>query len=143
MKRLVLLVALIAVAAPSMAANIEGDATDFPIPYLVSMYPGDYYSFYSNPLMLWPFDWDTWIFIAHGDGLFNITVEDCCLMGDTLFGFLRWYYHGLVDWGIATSPETFTLQSFVTPPGNLFIAYIGYMHTSFGYPGYYLYASFE
>ena len=143
MKRLLILIALVAFAAPVMAAEIEGDGTDDIMPYVI-LYPGDYYAGSNSLDMFWPLDRDNWFFVTMGDGILNVTIEDCCTMGDTLFGYLHWYYHGIVDWGYAISPETITLQAITPYMLGLFRVQIGYLHKIGTYPaGYYIDASFD
>jgi len=143
MKRLLVLIALVAIAAPAMAADVEGDGTDDIMPYVI-LFPGDYYTAYSTLDMFWPLDRDDWFIVTMGDGLLTVTMEDCCTMGDTIFAYLQWYYHGFVDGGYATSPETVTLQAITPYLYSLFRVQTGYWHKVGTYPaGYYLDVSFD
>jgi len=143
MKRLLVFIVLIAIAAPAMAADVEGDGTDDIMPYVI-LFPGDYYSASSTLYTFWPLDRDNWFFVTVGDGLLTVTMEDCCTMGDTIYAYLHWYYHGFVDWGYAISPETVTLQANTPYMYSLFRVQTGYWHKIGTYPaGYYIDASFD
>ena len=108
--------------------------------YLTVMYPGDTYS--SSGTLQWSFDYDIWAFILVGDGLLRITVADGGVMGDTMVGFLYHSVFGLRDWGWATSPDSFTVQSASSVVSLQFLLTTYYLCPS-GYPaGYHIEASF-
>ncbi len=143
MKRLVVLIALVAFAAPAMAAGLDGDGTDDLKPYVI-MYPGDYYSNSSYLYSFWPWERDFWFFVTIGEGSFSIEVDAGDYPGDSMFGYLVWYAHGVVDYDWAIYPDTFTLQSNVTWPGSIFRVMTAFLHEVGLYPAYYsIEASFD
>lgn len=136
MKKLVVLFAIFAFAASAVAAGLGGEGTDDIKPYVI-MYPGDYYSAGSYLYSYWPLERDYWYFINIGQGDFSIEVDAGDYAGDTMFGYLVWYAHGVVDWDWASYPDTFTLESYVTPPGNIFTVVTAFLHETGTYPAYY------
>lgn len=143
MKNLLISILILAVAAPLMAADIEGNGTDDIKPYVI-LSPGDHYSAYSDLYSFWPVDRDNWFFVTVGEGLLTVTIEDCCTMGDTVFAYLYWYYLGLVDWEYDTSPGTVNLQALTPYFFSYFHVQTGYLHKIGTYPaGYYIDAYFE
>lgn len=142
MKTLLISLAIVVIAVPAMATNFEVAETDEIIPAVV-LYPGDYYiydSSLSGPCLS---DRDFWPFITVGAGTLTLEVEDCCFMGDSMMGDLRRFLHGIVDYGYATSPDTFTLESWASSL-SFFVLKVCYLHSVGGYSaGYYLHASFE
>ena len=143
MKTLLISLVICAIAVPAMAANVEEAETDEIAQPSLVLYPGDYYSFYSALYGPCLFGRDLWPFLTVGQGTLTVEVEDCCSMGDSLFADLRWFWHGIVDYGYVTSPTTITLESSAYSLG-LFVAKVCYVHSIGGYPaGYYLDVSFE
>ena len=143
MKKLLISLAICVIAVPAMAANVEEAETDEIAQPSLVLYPGDYYSFYSALYGPCLFGRDFWPILTVGQGTLTVEVEDCCSMGDRMFADLRWFWHGLVDYGHVVSPDTITLQSSAYFLG-LFVAKVCYVHSLGGYPaGYYLDVSFD
>lgn len=142
MKKLLVLIAVFAFVIPATTADAEGQGADDILAVEV-LYPGDQESYSGNLYGSWMLDQDFWIFIVVGDGHLSVTVEDCCTLGDTIGGILFRTFHGIVDWGYASSPETVTLQS-SSSSLSLFVVEVFYLQTLMGYPaGYFLDVSFD
>lgn len=136
MKTLLVSLAILVIAAPAMAA------TDELKPYVV-LYPGDYYTYDSSLYGPCLSDRDFWPFITVGQGTLTLEVEDHCFTGNSIAGDLRRFFHGIVDYGYAISPDTFTLESGASSL-SFFILKVCYIHSIVGYSaGYYVHASFE
>ena len=95
MKKLLVLVAIFALSSTAMAANFDGDdASRSGYIGTYTLYPGDTFSYNGVLDDTWPTDWEGYGFIAVGSGVFGATVEDCCILGDTMIILLKDFLAG-------------------------------------------------
>jgi len=143
MKKMLILIVIVAFAAPALAANeVPGLEKYDEIlgPYV--MYPGDMFSSDTSIHGPWPTYYDIWIFLCIGTGTVEVAITDCCIMGDTMIALLLQYGIGFLDWALGTSPASAIVSAPVSTWGIYFIV-TGFYACPGGFgAGYYIDAYF-
>ncbi len=132
MKKLLILVTVIAWGTAVMAADLEVD--DIKSIYgPIVLCPGDVYSGDSELFADMFADFDMWIIFTVGHGLLSVTVEDDEPLGDTMLSLLMSPITGLEDWAWAISPEPIEVSALSHTYG-FYLMMTGYRDCSGGYP---------
>jgi hypothetical protein len=136
-----LLLLTLTVLAPAAVASGGGNSTGLvgEDAHYYEMVPGDYVggtgTLYKLATMA---GWDVF-FVSNagaGGGTFEMEIEDCCIMGDTMFAIA--IGAGGVQRDFGTSPGALTLGPVNVPPGGWKLVLVGYLQCPGGFPaGYY------
>jgi len=134
------LTALVGVGASGAGGNAAGSASAKE-PFVYQMSPGDYADGSNDLPGLWQQGYRDVILVINmgpGTGTWNMTIEDCCLMGDTMLAIK--IGAGGLEWGVATSPDTINLGPVSMPAQSWALVITGYVRCPGGFPaGYYWY----
>ena len=141
MKKLLILITVIAFGTPALAAEFEvGASRDTYLPTF--LFPGDVAYAFGELDDTFPGDYDIFYFIPVGTGRLSITVEDLDTMGDAIMGFLLNYMTGSMSFAYAVSPMTVPMRGMVSDWG-IYGAIVSYMNIQGTFPvEYYIEAEF-
>ena len=127
MKKYFVMIAVLAIAVPAMAADFEGGATRAVQPLQI-LSPGGAFNTFSLSPGCWPPDIDTWPILCLGGGTLNVSISDFYVPGNVIFAAIYEVLSG--SWSLPNgclTPCTFTLTESVTGTGAFFLVFVGYL----------------
>jgi len=134
MKKLLVVVAILALASTAMAGNYLVDTGKSGYIGTTTLNPGG--TFVHNGVLYadaWE-DWEAYGFICVGSGTFTASLEDCCIMGDTMIVLIKDFLTGsFVDYDYCTSPCVATASVNVSAPYGVYLVIVGYLDCPGGY----------
>lgn len=123
MKKYFVMIAVLAIAVPAMAADFA-EAAVKPIQILS---PGGSFNTFSLSPGCWPPDIDTWPIVCLGGGNLTIGISDFYLPGNVLFAVTYEVFSG--TWGLVNvclTPCSFTITEPVPATSAFYLVFVGY-----------------
>ncbi len=126
MKKYLVMIAVLVIAVPAMAADYDGAGTRAIKPIQI-LSPGGAFNFFSLSPGCWPPNYDAWPIICLGGGTLNVSISDFYLPGNLIFAVTFEVLSG--TWGLINGCLTgcsFSLTEPVPATGGVYLVLVGY-----------------